>query len=87
MDDYESIQELVESGDLSGAADLAAVLEQEYADSNISDEGLSTEEYDAEFGTTDEEFEEREGELGEYWNDGDIDIDYGEYDTGDQDYA
>jgi len=82
--DYESIQEMVENGDFGGAADVAAALEQEYADSELSDIELSTEEYDSEFG---DEFEEREEELSEYWDDGDIDLDYEEYDTGDGSYV
>ena len=83
--DYESIQELVEGGDFGGAADVAAALEQEYADSELSDIELSTEEYDAEFGG--DEFDEREEELSEYWDGDDIDIDYEEYDTGDGSYV
>lgn len=83
--DYESIQEMVESGDFGGAADVAAALEQEYADSELLDIELSTEEYDAEFGVG--EFEEREAELEDYWDGDDIDLDYEEYDTGDGSYV
>ncbi len=81
--DYQSIQEFVEAKDLSSASELAAILEQEYADKELSDIELSSDDYDESMG----EFEEREEELSEYWDGDDFDIDYDEYDTGDGEYA